>query len=220
MDSNILPDAADFLYDNTTDIPTSVGSAYINTSGYAQYGAMRLTTYAAIEGSGTVGSTTQPPAGTNPGYNLGFKDQIEFWTPSIAFGAPLDWQICLTLKSFTSGFSPTASSTSASVRLGSNPAMNLSHAASGTQSTFICRTYTIANGDSLSLFGGLGNSVLASGAGSYYLGSEIEVTIRPLTNPNAVFSSCSGYAYAVPEPGSLAAIGAGLLLLARRRRKA
>jgi len=218
LDSGIDAISTSLIYDNES-ISAGVD---INTYGGAQFGFMSMQTFASISQTGSVQATTAPPAGTDQGYNLGFHDQIEFWTPSITYGAPVTYQICLVLQGGNvpsiMGSAPT-NGVYSSLTLGAFAPLSVKQTLGMGTNLVDCRNITVANGDSLSLFTGLGHSFTASAAGTYYMTSNVYVTIAAVT-PGAEFMSCSGYHYTpVPEPMSMLGLSMGVAALARRRRK-
>jgi hypothetical protein len=219
QDSNIDPVSMSLVYDNETTAAVGVQSAYTSVFGAAQFGQMSLSSTAVIAGPGSAKATTAPPSGPDEGFNVKFKDQIEFWTPSITFGQLVSYRISVKMSSALAGFDGFGQNgAQGSVMLSGFSGLSVYNIEGLGEVGMDSAVVEIANGDSLSLMGMLGHNLDVTSQGTHTIYSTMGVTIEALT-PGAKYMSCSGYNYApVPEPASMAALGLGLAAIARRRR--
>ena len=219
QDSNIDPVSMSLVYDNETSVQVGLDSVNTSSFGAAAFGQMSLSTTTTVVGSGTAKANTAPPVGTDEGYNLKFKDQIEFWTPSITFGQLVSYKISVQMASALTGFSGTGQNgVQGSVMLQGFSTLGVYNIEGLGEVGSDSAIFQIANGDSLSLMGLLGHNLEVSDAGVHSIYSTMGVTIEAIT-PGATYMSCSGYNYTpVPEPATMAALGLGLAAVARRRR--
>lgn len=197
-------------------------SSFLTSEGYVKYGELCLRS-AGVLNNAASGKFLTAGSDPDPGFNLEFKDQIEFYNPSVEFGKSLSWRICLITNYDLSSVNFLSNhSLESMVQLQGSAAVKRTVTDASGQK-IDCIDVNIDNGDSLGLRGTLKHLAeynSQSGTFNPVMFSCTYIKIESLDGLGK-FKACSGATYtAVPEPGTLFALAAGVVGFIKRRKSA